>query len=293
MMKRSLAVLALVALVFMSGCTETSGDNEESTQIGDSTTGASGAAGNYISLTLENFPSVISEGEELRFNFKVEAHGDLEDVEVLMYDFGSHIESSCNGRNKLGDMLANEIKIKTCTLKISGEPTQEIRQEMKYELNFKIKKLETELSMKVYDNTEYERSAPAPGSDFGALGSFGGISIEPKNVEEGRPVNVEIDLDDSRLVKNNLCNCHIEKLTFSVPTGFLVQGLSEWTKKSCGSDECYSTTNVNAPLKKEFTVAISGVTRSNEFYVKTTVEGIWEYVLGSQSFTILHGEELE
>jgi len=293
-MKNPVAVLALVTLVFLAGCTETPEGGESPTyNSGSSGSGSTTTSGDHISITFVNFPTSIEVDEEISFSFEVDANVNVQDVEVLMYDFGSYIESSCDGRNRLGDMVRGEKKTRTCSMEVLGTPTQDISQNMKYEINFKVEEVSAELSLKVYDDVEFERESPRPDSDSQSLGKFGTFSLEPKNVEEGKPINLELRFDDDTLIKNDVCDCTIEKVTVSVPLGFVAQGLSGWTKRSCGSNECYSTTNLNTPKNEEFTLLISGVTRSNEFYIGAIVEGIWEYSSGSKSFTILRNEEIE
>ena len=134
--------------------------------------------------------------------------------------------------------------------------------------------------LKIFDSIEFERVNPISGSEYKNLENFGEIHMEPKNAEEGKPINFRLSLNDNTLVENVLCNCHVEKITMEFPIGFVINGISDWTKKSCGTNYCYSLSNVKAPFDKEFTAIISGVTRSNEFYINTRFEGIWGYEEG-------------
>jgi len=285
------SALAIAVMVLLAGCTENmkkEGSSVQQTgQAGKKT--SSSDSGEYLNIIFENFPSQLKEGDERQFSFTIEAKDNLEDVEVLMYNFGSYVESSCNGRIRIGDISKGGAKTRTCTMKLTGAPVENKSQDMKYEVNFKIKQAEAEISVKVYDEVEFERSSPGGGDDSASLENFAELVANPKNVEEGKPIYFNLNIDGSTLTKNQNCNCNIESLSITFPSGFWVEGLDAWTKKVNANGITYTLQKINAPAKKEFTAKLSGVTRSNEFYIKFSANGVWKYFTGSNSFRIVAG----
>lgn len=283
------AALGLAVLVLLSGCVEGGFPGMGNTSAGPGTTGQSETtvSGQLVEVRISGLPAVLDDNESQSFSVELTAKEEVSDVDLLIYNLGSYVASSCSGSNRVGDMDAGESETLSCTLELVDQPPRSMRQDMSYEVNYRSGRASSDVSLTVLDSTEYARQSPEGGSDSVNIGDIGHMDLEPVNIEEGRPATLTINLEADGLIKNNLCDCHVEKLTVEVPRGFVVRGLEDWSQVSCENSQCFRLNDVETPLEEQASLSISGVTRSNEFYIKLEAEGIWRYEQGSASFRLL------
>ena len=276
--------LVLVAMVFLAGCVSGGGDGTTTNNQENTGTEKTKVYGDELHIGIGDLPVEISVQETEYFKLITEAEESVEDVRVLVYNLGSYLSSSCAGSNSLRDVAGGEVKEVSCTLSVIEEPLEEIKQEIFYEATYKVKEYTGQVSLKVYDGDEFERVNPKIGSDSVNLG-VGTLSIDNKNVEEGESVEVRIELDGD--LSTGDCGCNIEKAVVKIPKGFSVSGLSGWTRYACGTFNCYERRNIDTPLDSKATISISGVVKTDTFYIGTELNGAWKVSRGSETIIVL------
>ncbi|MBR9680879.1 MAG: hypothetical protein GOU98_03590 [Candidatus Altiarchaeota archaeon] len=276
--------LVLAAMVFLAGCV--GGGNGTTTDNKETTTGTETKKvyGEELHISIDGLPTEMSGVETEYFKLITEAEESVENVRVLVYNLGSYLDSSCAGSNSLRDVTGGEVKEVSCTLNMIEEPLEEIEQEIFYEATYKVKEYAGQVSLKVYDSDEFERINPTSERDSVDLG-VGILSIEENNVEEGSSVDINIELDGD--LSTGDCGCNIEKAIVKIPKGFSVSGFTGWTRYSCGTFNCYQRQNIDTPLISKATISISGVVKTDTFYIGAEISGAWKVSRGSDTVILL------
>ncbi len=278
-MKKSHLVLAL--LVLFAGCT--SSDSKTNTEEEQDTTTPK-IYGNELSISFEDFPQTISSEALEYFKIKFDANENIEGVKILVYNLGSFISSSCEGKTAVRDISEGTSKQISCTLKVEDAPYDEVNQNLKFETIYKISQDKGQIEFTVYDSSDFETSHPSLSETETEL-SIGSLKLDSGNIKEGEPLNVEFDITKS-LGKGDICNCNIEEIIFKIPIGFSITGLSGWNRYSCGSFSCFKKENVDSS-DISFTLSIAGVTNTETFHLGLELYGIWKQIESSKSITIL------
>jgi len=273
-MKRA---LVLVLIVFLAGCI--GGKDETPTRPSGTTDDTEPVySGEELTVYLDELPQEMTGGTEY-FKIVAEAEEDIESVSVLIYNLGSYLTSPCDGKNTLRDIISGERKEVSCSLTLTDDPLSDVNQEIMFEAIYKVKSYAGQIDLVVYDSEEFERISPATESKSVSIGE-GRLEISDSNVKEGERVQVSIVIDGSLSI-GEVCRCSVESAILKVPKGFTISGLETWSKYTCGSFNCYELKNIDAPFDESFYVSITGVTKTDTFYIGAELSGIWKSEEGS------------
>jgi|GEM_PF-5308452 len=276
--------LVLALLVLLAGCTTSGGrtnTNNKNQTIDESSTGISSKE---LSIDMKDFPSTLSYGDTKYFNIITEAKKAVQDVRVQVYNLGSYLESSCSGITPIRNVAEGEKKEVSCSLKVTDQPLEDLSQEVFYEATYKVNRYTSQTSFKVYDHDEFDRENPAHESKSVDL-DIGTLSLTNINVEEGQKVGLRLSLDGELATGD--CGCNIERAVIKLPKGFTINGFSGWTQYTCGNFNCLEKRNIKTPLDAEADIAISGIIKTNTFYVGAEISGVWKLARGSNTIDVV------
>ncbi len=267
------AYLALLALVFFMGCTNSSPP-------------AGGDRPSRVTAELASVevPGTIArEDGTVRASFSFEAEEDVDDVTAKFWDLGDFLSGSCDSTLELGEVGAGQRATRTCTLRVEDVPLEDVEQKLDYLFKYRVKKYTLQLPLRIVASEEYSGDGPPVEESFSA----GAVSLDPGEVEERGAAVVVLDLSGGDFATGEDCGCSIEKVTFRIPSSLSVRGLDDWYRRSCGTNfVCYEKEGLQ-PFSDSFELETPGVARSRTVYIGLEVEGVWKKVEGSVSTTIL------
>lgn len=273
--------LALAALVLLAGCTGGGGGLPQPTGGNTPTASGSKTSSGELTVYLSGLPEKL-EGTDY-FTITAEATEDISDVQIVLYNLGSYLESSCSGTNSIRDLASGQKKEISCSLKATDTPMENINQEIMFEASYRISKYTGQVAFRIYDAEEYDRVKPSEGEASADL-KIGNILVSPENAREGESISIQVDLG-GELATGGSCGCNIEKLLLKIPSGFSLSGQG-WTRSTCGGFNCYEKRNLDAPIAEDMALSIAGVTKTETFYVGVEVGGIWKLVRGSDTVVV-------
>jgi hypothetical protein len=272
--------LALALMVFFAGCTTANKSGTTSTKKTSNNT-QSASASEDLEVTLGEFPDEIAPYEIKYFKVNFRALRNVGSVAFQIYSIGANLESSCEARLQIRNFTQGETKQNSCSLKISDIPSQDTAQQISYEALYQVSSESGQLLLEVNDG----ELAGSPESQIVTLSSAV-LESEAKKVKEGSIVRMNFEVDGRNLAMGGGCMCSVEKALIRIPSGFLLSGLTTWSKYSCGEFSCYEKRNLQDGYSDEFYITAPSVVRTEVFNIGAEVSGIWKAIRGSDTVSV-------
>jgi hypothetical protein len=272
--------LALALMVFFAGCTTAKNSGAGSARQPSGNAPAS-AASEDLEVTLDDFPDGIAPDETKYFKVNFRALRNVESATFQIYSIGASLESSCEARLQIRDIAQGEIIQNSCSLRISEAPGQDATQQVNYEASYKVSSESGQLLLEVNDG-----EAPVSIESQRVTLSSAFLDGEAKKVKEGSIVRMNFEVDGQNLATGGGCMCSVEKALIRIPSGFLLSGLTSWSKYSCGEFTCYENRNLQSGYSDEFYITAPSVVRNEVFNIGVEVSGIWKSIRGSDALTV-------
>ncbi|MBR9679461.1 MAG: hypothetical protein GOU99_00220 [Candidatus Altiarchaeota archaeon] len=271
----------------MAGCTEQADAGPiGSDDSGDKVIVPPSISGD-LTVNFLGFPVSIQAGETETYELVVKNNmaEAVSGVKLYSFNFGSYLDSSCDGLKSIGSLLAGEERRISCRLSVLGSPVALIDQEVKWQLDYILSTRVGQLALEVHENQGTPLNSDSVSYSF-SHPLFGFFELSSGKIYEGETARFSLSVDGT-VEQMDSCNCDIQEIVIKAPKGFSLIGLSDWSYSNCElNNKCYTKTNINLPFDEEFTGSIAGVVKTETFYFPVILNGIGTKLEGSTNIEV-------